>query len=39
MRFNQDFYILEFDLNTPNAIDSNSTAEECIRKFINQFRK
>ena len=39
MRFNQDFYILEFDLNTYNALSSNSTAKECLEGFISQFSK
>ena len=36
MRFNRDFYILEFNLNADNALSSNSTAKECLEGFISQ---
>ena len=36
MRFNRDFYILEFNLNADNALSSNSTAKECLEWFISQ---
>ena len=39
MRFNRDFYILEFNLNADNALSSNSTAKECLEGFISQFSK
>lgn len=29
--FDQDFYILKFDLNTPPAINSNSSVKECLK--------
>ena len=34
LTFDEYFYTLDFDLNTPNAINSNSSAEECLEKFI-----
>lgn len=37
--FNQDFYILGFDLNADNALSSNNTAKECLENFISQFNK
>ena len=39
MSFYEDFYILEFDLNTYNALSSNSTVKECLEGFISQFSK
>ena len=36
MSFDQDFYILGFNLNASNALSSNSTAKECLEGFISQ---
>ena len=39
MDFDQDFYTLEFWLNTSSAINSNSSVEECLKKFIIQLEE
>ena len=39
MDFDQDFYTLEFGLNTSSAINSNSSVEECLKKFIIQLEE
>lgn len=35
--FNKNFYILEFDLKTPNTINNNTSVKECLEKFISEF--
>ena len=39
LTFGEYFYTLDFDLNTPNVINSNSSVEECLEKFIAQFEE
>ena len=39
LTFSEYFHTLEFGLNTSSAINSNSSVEECLNKFIIQLEE